>query len=348
MIHEISVSIDKELEDYFTAKFNLIQDEDYSPLFQMSNNILEKYSKDFKFNHKKYMRTRLETYPDIQDLLSEFLQQFLKNCYKGDIIRYFEYRYKENNFRSLSNQFQLISYYNTDIQYIISSALLEFQDNPRNTLDFLFDEVNMSLKFETIDRILANDFIKLACNPPFQASLLNFVGPDHDLRMALEQVTYSITIIQLPKGLSGFNLHCCRSIAIRWFEHKEEAKGAIFTIYLHELVHYLLKLGCQTVKECMRPKSDRKFNSVNSDEGDIFETKMFGSVLKAISIEASDYLTSGNFPESLEDFMQVFLHLNEQKPRRRFITLRTSSHMIFLGKCAFKKIHRVFEHDSDN
>ena len=348
MIHQISREIDERIVAEFFTKVNSPQDYESKPVLEISKEIRNEYSWFFTISHELYMKTKIGDYPDIQHVLSEFLQQFLEKCYKRDIISYFVERYREDNLLSISNRLQSISNYDKHIQYIIASALIKFADNAYNTLDYLFEKLEAGIKYRTIDRNWAADFIHWASGPPFQAFLLECIGPEHDLLSSLELITNGITIIKLPKGFSGFNLHSCRIIAIKWFKHAPEAKGAIFAIYLHELVHFLLRLDCQFVKEFMSPKSDYKFNAECSEGGEIFETRVFGSVLTQISFEAAEFLASGNLPKSLEEFTARFKSLNEAKPRKRFFSLKNFSNKIFLGACAFRKKLRVHNKEITN
>ena len=156
-----------------------------------------------------------------------------------------------------------------------------------------------------------------------------------NIREDLLDCTYKIILIELPKGLSGFNTHN-GSIVIKLYKNTLCAKAATFIVYLHEVSHFLQKLKCQTIHDHFYNFS---VDNCHGDEGGNFlEETLFGSVLDSVNAQASQFLFSGELPESLEEFSEQFKTLNKKKGGKgNSVVLKKFSNSLYIGSCGFIK-----------
>ena len=285
---------------------------------------------------KLYSETRIHDIPDINFALCQFLEIFLEVIYTDPVISYFKHqKIKGWHIMSISNQLQLLNQYPTNVQYILCEILFIINENEKNTLKFIFNKMNKMIKYKLIDSSWASEFIELACRPPFVNVLNRYYNSSGNIREDLMDCTYKIILIELPKGLSGFNAHN-GSIVIKLYKNELCAKAATFIVYLHEVSHFLQRLEYQTINDHYNNFS---VDNGHGDEGsNSLEEILFGSVLDFINTQTSQFLFSGELPESLEEFSEQFKTLNQKKGGKgNSILLKKFSNSLHIGSCGFIK-----------
>ena len=199
---------------------------------------------------------------------------------------------------------------------------------------FFIEKVNRSLKYHIINEHWAQDFINLASSHPYYAKLEPYMNFDHnELKTQLQLVTGTIILMELPESLFGVtfsNLTMC----LRLFPDSRGCKGATFSVFLHELTHYLQRAAGTTIKQCDSLKSSKNIQ-VREDWYN-FVREFFGDRLYLITEEAAEFLVTPPLPDTYEAFLEKFKKKNERSDHASIINLIRSGGPIYLGGCGSK------------
>ena len=127
-------------------------------------------------------------------------------------------------------------------------------------------------------------------------------------------------------------------IALREFNPRKYSErhilGAQFIIFLHELGHYLQRASCPIVGDAAKIFSPELRFAPNSTEGGYtLEHELFGEEIFGISLHQAEFLLSGSYPDTLEEFRLGLKKLNKFEAGNPVIILRRNQHVIMLGGC---------------
>ena len=337
----ISRDIDEKLLALFTNNCLIDQrnpEKSQNQLVTTVNSIINEYSSTFQSCEAKYNTNKTHSLPDIDSVLCLFLREFLTIYPTSGFQDYFSDFHIRNKYNavclSMLSKLKQISKYPSDIQYIYAE-LFRSISQPfalKYMMDFLLLKINENLVYNKIKSEWAQDFINIACRPPFKNILKEFrPNAKRKLRNILEEVTPNIMLIKFPKKIYGFTLKSQR-IAIKMFNEIRGEKGATFIIYLHELAHFLQRTECNTIEEAIKHTSPNR--GFGSEGGSALIIKIFGEELKLISYSAAEYIVNGSLPNDLLQFQNEFkAHMS--KVEEGYISLtKFSDQGIHFGICA--------------
>ena len=137
----------------------------------------------------------------------------------------------------------------------------------------------------------------------------------------------------MPKKTSGFTTRN-QFIIIKLFRKSEAGKEATFIVYLHELAHYLQRIGCKNIQEANQNQSITNFNAIEG--GNLLEMKIFGKILDNVAIEAVIFAASRDAPNTIAEFTKRFNELDVRTRGGKYISFKGSGKVICLGRCASK------------
>lgn len=198
---------------------------------------------------------------------------------------------------------------------------------------FLKDMYN--LQYQKICLEDCEKFITLALKSPIVEVLQRFNKSSIPLEEILRKVTPNIYFMTFPEKIAGITLKT-QLISIKLYDEahfsKDHRFGGYFIVYLHELGHFLQRVGFTKVDESNRRISPEIDLSRPLEGGRYLEKLIFGEVQDMIYFKQSEYLIKGEFPNEIEAFIKQYKEAkigDSMEP----LVLSKSQDILVLGSC---------------
>ena len=299
------------------------------------NEISQAYENLFVEINDRYLSTPVKRYPNLDDVLFIAVSRIFKSLQNPlvipELVLYVQ-KFLNSEKVYLTPKLIELCLLPEEIQYSYAEIIFSISDPEKSLpiLCFIYEKFGEILPYSKIPSEWSEKFISRALQNPYRDILNKYIPTKKDkLLKVLKEVTSRIHLLTTPGRFYGITLKN-QSIVIKLFRETSGNEGATFAVYLHELAHFLRRVGCKNIMETNKRKSHEI--EAGSEGGYALEEMTFGSRLLSINDDAGVFLLSENFEEILSKKIKKILKkkATENSPVKKFSELPTEEQTIVL------------------